>query len=62
VHISQFSESKYLRKEDVDPAILVTIKGFERVNVGLEGETPRMKIATHFKEDVKPMIVHSTNA
>jgi hypothetical protein len=57
-----FSSSKYLRKEDVDPPILVTIKSFTKENVARDGESPRIKIVMHFEEAVKPMIVVPTNA
>ena len=62
MHISTFSESKYLKKEDVDPAILVTIRDLTEVNVALDGEPKKIKWALHFEEVDKPLIVNSTNA
>lgn len=61
MHISNLKESKYLKKEDCDPAILVTIDKLTEVNVALEGDAQDMKYCLHFKEDYKPMILNSTN-
>lgn len=62
MHISNLKESSYLRKEDCDPAVLVTIKGdLTQENVALEGKAPDMKWALHFHEVDKPLILNSTN-
>jgi hypothetical protein len=62
INWSDFSESKYLRKEDLDRPILVTIKGFTKENVARDGEPPQVKVVMHFQEAVKPMVVNPTNA
>ena len=62
MHINQLKESNYLKKEDCDPPILVTIDHLSQKNVALEGETAEMKFCLHFREPIKPMIINSTNA
>lgn len=67
MHISQLKESNYLKKEDCDPPLLVTIDHLTQKNIALEGDPPDMKYVLHFKStglgaDIKPMIINSTNA
>lgn len=62
MNINQLSESKYLKKEDVQPAITVTISGLENVNLARDNEPPEMKWIVRFSEAVKPMVLNSTNA
>ena len=62
MHINQLKESNYLKKEDCDPPILVTIDHLDQKNVAMEGDAADMKHCLHFKEDLKPMILNSTNA
>jgi hypothetical protein len=52
--------SKFLKKEDCDPAILVTIRGVKEENVGTDQE-PESKWTLLFQEDVKPLVLNSTN-
>jgi hypothetical protein len=56
------SESKYLKRSDVgEDGTVLTIRGFTMETMkGDEGEEE--KIAMHFVEDVKPMILNKTNA
>jgi hypothetical protein len=58
---SELKNSKFLKKEDVDPAVVVTIAGFEKVNVAMEGAEPDYKYAMHLKELEKPLIMNQTN-
>ena len=62
MHITNFTESKFLRKADVDPPVLVTIGELEQVDVSMPGEPKEMKYALHFAELEKPLIMNSTNA
>src|SRR5947209_3260144 len=62
MNISQIRDSKYLKKEDVDPPKLVTIKTITEENVAMEGRPEDLKYALHFDELDKPMILNSTNA
>lgn len=59
--VSDLKTSKYLTKEDVDPPILVTIKGYEQVNVAMENQAPDPKWALLFLEDYKPFVLNQTN-
>ena len=62
MHISNFTESKFLRKNDVDPPVLVTIGELEQVDVSMPREPAELKWALHFAELEKPLIMNSTNA
>jgi hypothetical protein len=62
MHISQFSDSKFLRKANVDPPVLATIGNLEQVDVSMDGEPAKLKWALHFEELDKPLIINSTNA
>ena len=59
--INDLKQSKYLTKSDVTPPVLVTIRGYEQVNVAKDGAEPEMRWALHFNELEKPMVVNSTN-
>jgi hypothetical protein len=62
MNISNFTESKFLRKADVDPPVFVTIGELEQVDVSMPGEPAETKYALHFAELEKPLIMNSTNA
>lgn len=57
----QMIPSKYLKKEDVDPPVLVTIKGIRQNNVALEDQPEELKWTMFFKELEKPIVLNSTN-
>jgi hypothetical protein len=59
--VSDLKQSKYLTKEDVSPAVLLTIKGYEQVNVAMENQSPDYKWALTFKEEEKPFVLNQTN-
>ncbi len=56
------STGKYLKKEDADPAILVTVKAFSQEDVSAQGEPPELKGTVHFHEVEKPLVLNQTNA
>ena len=60
--ISQLSESKYLKKEDVQPPLTVTIYGIAKENLAREDEAPEYKYVLNFKEQCKPLVLNMTNA
>ena len=60
--ISELSESKYLKKEDVMPPMTVTISGIMMENLAQQGQPPEMKAVLQFSEAVKPMVMNPTNA
>lgn len=53
--------SKFLKKEDVDPAKLVTIKAMRQANVAMDDKPEELKWTVLFKELDKPMVLNSTN-
>ena len=62
MNINEIKQSKFLKKEDCEPAILVTIRGIEQENVALESQPEDLKYVIFFKELEKGMVLHSTNA
>lgn len=61
-HISEFSESKYLKKEDVGAGKLLTITECVQENMAKEGAKPEMKWVLFFQEEEKGMVCNPTNA
>lgn len=59
--IAEMIESKFLKKEDVDPPVLVTIDRVAQNNVAMQGADPEMKWCLYFVELDKPMVLNSTN-
>jgi hypothetical protein len=59
--IHDLKTSKFLKRDDVGPGVLVTISSVEKVNVAKEGAEPEMKFAITFAELDKPMVLNSTN-
>jgi len=62
MNVSDVKTSKYLKKEDVGRGTLATIQSVTRENIAIEGAEPESRVAVHFKELEKPMILNSTNA
>lgn len=60
-NISVLKTSKFLKKEDCEPPILVTIKACTEENVAKEGAPEESKWCLHFNEVEKPMVLNSTN-
>lgn len=61
-NVNDLGTSKYLKKEDVMPDKLVTIAGYEQVNVAMDDKkTPDMKWALTFTEMDKPLVLNKTN-
>lgn len=61
MHISSLKNSNFLKKEDCDPPILVTISSVSQENVAKEGAPAEMKWCLHLEEAEKPMVLNSTN-
>jgi hypothetical protein len=71
--VNDLGESKYLKKEDCEPPVVVTIVSYDNVNVEKEGKPAKMKFTLHFKgvsrqlpldKDTgqeKPMVLNKTN-
>ena len=58
--ISELSESKYLKKDDVEPPIKVKITGISKENLARDNEPPEMKHVLSFM-DTKPLVLNMTN-
>lgn len=52
--------SKYLKKDDIGPGALVTLKSVSKENLGKEDD-PEWKWAAHFQEFSKPLVLNKTN-
>ena len=62
VAFSTMSESKYLKKEDLDEqGNLCTIKEFKKQNVAQEGEDPENKYVMFVHEFQKGLVLNATN-
>lgn len=61
MHIASLKNSNFLKKEDCEPPVLVTMREVTQENVAKEGAPQEMKWALHFNEVDKPMILNSTN-
>lgn len=59
--ISEMLPSSYLKKEDCDTAILVTISEIKQENLAMEGKPPQMKWVMMFAEQEKGIVLNSTN-
>ena len=62
MHINEIKQSKYLTKNDVGNGLDVTIRAIDQADLAMEGEPPEMKYVLHFQENIKPMVLNTTNA
>lgn len=62
MNINQIKQSKFLARADVNPPILVTIKGVVQDNVAKESEPAEFKYCLTFTNHAKPMVLNNTNA
>jgi len=60
-NVNDLKSSQFLTKEDVEPPIVVTIKGYKEQNVEMEGEPERKKWTLFFHELDKPLVLNMTN-
>jgi hypothetical protein len=54
-------DSKFLRKEDVGPGVLMTITDCEKHNVAMEGADPHEKWCLKFTQTDKPLVLNAIN-
>ena len=59
--VDDLGQSNYLKKGDVDPAVAVTIAGYENVNVAKASEKPEMRWVLKFNEFDKPLVLNKIN-
>ena len=62
MNVNELSESKYLKKEDVDTGILVTIKSCGLENMAMDGQPVSNKLVIMFNEQEKGLACNVTNA
>jgi hypothetical protein len=60
-NVNDLKKSKFLTQKDVQKPILVTIVGYDEINVAKEGAEEELRWALLFKEIDKPFILNSTN-
>ena len=60
--IGDIKQSRFLTQSEVDPPVLVTIAGFEEIDVARPGAEPEMRWCIEFRELDKPMTLNTTNA
>src|SRR5690348_13999808 len=58
--LSDMMESKYLRQNDVDDEVTVTVAGLKKVNVARDDEDPEYRWTVKFNEFPKPMVLNVT--
>jgi hypothetical protein len=61
MHISQLSQSRFLKKEDVGNGMNLTISHITEEEIGTEDE-PKRGFVLHWREQEKPMCINVTNA
>ncbi len=61
MNIKDLKNSNFLTKEDVEPPVLVTIKGYKQENMARDGEPERLKWVLDLHEFEKPMALNMTN-
>lgn len=62
MHISQLTESRFLKRADCGRGILVTIKELFQENVAKENDPPELKWCIQFYEQAKPLVLNPTVA
>lgn len=61
MNIDDLKQSRFLTQREVEPPILVTIRGCEEINVAMEGADPEYRWTLSFCELEKSMTLNSTN-
>ena len=59
--VNDLKDSKFLTKEDADPAIAVTITGWREMDVSMESQPTKLKYVLDFREVEKPLVPNNTN-
>lgn len=61
MNLNDLIETKYIKQEDVDGEVLVTIRSVKKENVAKEDDEPKYKGVIKFDEFKKPMVANPTN-
>lgn len=59
--LGEMLQSKYLKKDDVEDDMVVTIVGTKKANIAMDDQEPDIKWLVKFKELEKPLVLNSTN-
>ena len=59
--VDDLKSSKFLTKNDVEPAKWFTITKVEEMDVSMESQPQRMKMCLCFRETEKPLVLNVTN-
>ncbi len=59
--VDDLGKSNYLKQSDVTPDLVVTIKGYDYVNMAKDSEPKEMKYCLLFEGDIKPLSLNKTN-
>ena len=59
--INEMIPSKYLKQEDVDGEVVVTVTALKKTNVARDDDPPEMKWVIQYAEFDKPMVLNTTN-
>lgn len=59
--LKDIKNSRFVTKDDVEPAIKVTIIGCDEEDVSQDNDPPELKWVLKFKENVKPLVLNVTN-
>lgn len=61
MHISKMVSSRFIKSNDVEQPVLVTINGVKKTNVAKENEPPEEKYLLTFSDFNKPLVLNVTN-
>lgn len=59
--INEMAESKFIKKEDCDPPILVTVTQAVQHDVSMQNDPTEMKWCLEFAETTKPLVLNMTH-
>ena len=60
-NVEDLKTSKYLKKEDCVPDLMVTIIGWGQEDMAKSGDVEELRYILNFKEKVKPLVLNVTN-
>ena len=59
--VSDMIESKFLKKEDAENGLLLTVQAVAQHNVAMDNQPEQMKWCMEFAENPKPLVMNVTN-
>lgn len=61
VHIGEFTQSKYLKQQDIPEPVLWTIRAIAKENVAMQNQPRKDRCIVYFQESQKGMVLNKTN-